>query len=94
MSLVTYPEVNGTTCVRYENGANLGTLYQEVDGFWVYEPELKGGYWPAHLMHAIANELDRRNTPIQAQLDAYFDAESENVGIPYEDFLREDGYNR
>ena len=57
----------------YYDGAFLGEIYAEVDGFFVFSPELtNGGYWTAEVLRRIACELDDLNKPIQAELDQYF----------------------
>jgi hypothetical protein len=80
--LVTYREVDDTLHAFYENGVGLGVLYREVDGFWVYAPELHGGFWTAHVMRAIADELDRRNKPWEDEINAYFARSAPEAGRP------------
>ena len=39
------------------NGKVMGEYYQEVDGYWVFEPEPTGGYWNEHILVKIMYEL-------------------------------------
>lgn len=54
-------------CVYYENGVFLGDIIVGVSGEPLFFEEQDGtrGGWPAHLLRAIADELDRRNVWIQ-----------------------------
>jgi hypothetical protein len=45
----------------YENGVKLGQVLAKEDGFYDFWPELNGGYWPAHMLRAIADMLDEMN---------------------------------
>jgi hypothetical protein len=53
--------------VLYENGVCIGLIYQEIDGYHVYNDQLptpmarRGGYWTEHVMYAIADELVKLN---------------------------------
>ena len=49
--------------VDYENGVELGYILVKEDGFYDFWPEPKGGYWPAYILHEIANKLDELNKP-------------------------------
>ncbi len=46
-------------------------MVQEVDGFFVYYPKAGNGALSAWMLRALAAELDRRNAPIEAELDEY-----------------------
>lgn len=48
----------------------------DVDGFLYWSPT-GAGHWPAHALRVIADELDRRNAPWQAQIDAHFSDDPE-----------------
>lgn len=55
--------------VFYEtNGVKLGEFYIEVDGYWVFAPELRGGYWDEHVMEAISHRLKVMNAPWHQQI--------------------------
>jgi len=49
--------------VFFENGVKLGEMLVNDDGFYVYFPELNGGYWDAHMLSLIAQTLDKLNEP-------------------------------
>lgn len=46
-------------------------IYMEVDGFYRFEPNAVG-YFTAHQLRWIADELDRMNAPREKELDEYF----------------------
>jgi hypothetical protein len=54
-----------------------GDFVTDVDGFVYYWPTDTNGSQAAHHLRWIADELDRRNAPWQAQIDRYFN-EQEN----------------
>lgn len=58
--------------VYYYNGVKLGECHPEVDGFYRFWPDLKGGYWDSYVLKAIAEHLDKLNAPIQKDIDDYF----------------------
>ncbi len=47
-------------------------FYQEVDGFWVWDPGHRG-YWEAYALRIVADEMDRLNAPWAAEINRYFD---------------------
>ena len=58
--------------VMYGTNSYIGDLYREVDGYWVFAPETKGGYWSQEVMLALGNKLADMNkawdTKIQREL--------------------------
>lgn len=50
-----------------------GDLVTGDDGFVLYWPEGRKGALNAVALRALADELDRRNAPHQAQLDKFFE---------------------
>lgn len=58
--------------VIYENGVYLGDIVKEVDGFYVYYPEIRGGYWSSHMMREIADKIDELDAPWQKEMDKYW----------------------
>lgn len=56
------------------NSVKLGEILRDVDGYWYFWPELRGGYWAAPHMRWIADKLDELDAPYEAELKAYFDA--------------------
>ena len=59
--------------VYYKNGVLLGEVISGDDGFFAFWPELRGGFWEAHVLRAIADNLDKINAPWEKQIEAYFD---------------------
>lgn len=50
-----------TYTVLYENGAHMGEMYKEIDGYFVYVPTLTAGYWDMTVMLAVADKLIELN---------------------------------
>lgn len=54
----------------------LGEFYQEVDGYYVWQPEnYQGGCYSQEFLESLVKELQRLNAPWDAQVKAYFDQE-------------------
>lgn len=49
-----------------------GHWFTDGGGFVVFWPRRSAGIYSAHFLRAIADELDRRNAPMRAAVDAYF----------------------
>lgn len=62
--------------VYFHNGVFLGEIFPEVDGFYVFYPDLKGGFWEAYVLRAIADYMDELNVPIQKDIEDYFEREN------------------
>jgi hypothetical protein len=41
------------------NDVELGSIYREIGGEWVFYP-VPGGIWESHVLRAIADEIDKR----------------------------------
>lgn len=63
------------TKLFYKNGVQLGEILMKEDGFYDFWPNLNGGHWPAHLLHAIAKKLDEMNAPWEKEIEAHFAGE-------------------
>lgn len=50
----------------------VGDFVTDVDGFVYFWPRRGCGHFAAHHLRWIADELDRRNAPMVAELDRYF----------------------
>lgn len=55
------------------NGGMLGTIEQEVDGFYYFFPQLRGGFWDAWILHDIARKLDALNEAWHIRLHQEFE---------------------
>ena len=53
----------------YQNGVKLGEILADVDGFYYFWPELKGGSWAAEMLKQIGELLDEMNKPWQEQIE-------------------------
>lgn len=61
----------------HNNGRILGELYVEIDGFYVFQPDLSSsGYWNEYLLIVILNKLTELNKPVQEELDKFFEAQA------------------
>jgi len=61
-----------------EAASTAGDFVQGEDGFWVYWPTGNNrGSYSEHILRALADELERRNEPIQKELEAFFQKEQE-----------------
>ena len=66
-------EIKDNGNVYYSNGVLLGTILAKDDGYYDFWPlDYHGGYWPSHLMRAIADKLDEMNAPWEKEIDTYF----------------------
>lgn len=51
------------------NGVLLGTSYREIDGFYVFVPEDRHGFWGEHALRMIADRLKELNADWERQLE-------------------------
>lgn len=79
MELISLSKIEGGYRVEYENGVYLGDILAKEDGFYDFWPDLKGGYWPAYLLHVIADKLDELNKPWEDNIAVYFDNETKTT---------------
>lgn len=47
--------------VIHENGVYMGTFEAGDDGYYVFWPTFRQGYWPAYMLTALGNALDELN---------------------------------
>lgn len=47
--------------LRHTNGALLGHVYKEIDGFYVFVPENDGGHWTEYGLIWVAERLKEMN---------------------------------
>lgn len=52
----------------YEN-VELGDVYKEVDGFYVFVPHISGGSWDSWVLRKISDKLDEMNKPWKEQIE-------------------------
>lgn len=65
-------EGSDTYTVRAYNGAPMGEFYMEVDGYYVWDPQLRGGFIPSEMLRALSDKLDSLNAPWDKQVQEYF----------------------
>jgi hypothetical protein len=72
--LVLVPVVDSDNCepmsfvVKYTNGVLMGTIYKEVDGYYVFAPELRGGFWDEHVLQDLFYYLQDLNEEWHKQI--------------------------
>lgn len=55
----------------YRSGTDLGSCYQEVDGYYVWVPEGNGA-WDTYSLRLIANFLEEINKEWDEEIKEYF----------------------
>lgn len=58
--------------VFFENGVKIGEFIQDVDGFFKFFPELRGGYWRSYVLREVADAEDAHNEEWNKQIEDYF----------------------
>jgi len=56
-----------------------GSIYQEVDGYWVYDSGEGKGYMPQWFLETLALKLKDLNDPWDQEIEKYFQNESKEV---------------
>jgi hypothetical protein len=64
--------------VRHPNGATLGRIYREIDGYYVFVTWVSG-YWESPLLRAIADKLDEMNAEWDEEVRRGLMADAERV---------------
>ena len=67
------PQENGEFKVYYDNGVYMGDISRAHDfnyNFWPDHPS-KGGFWPAHCLQDIVNELNKLNKPLEDEFNQW-----------------------
>lgn len=76
--------IGGVKFVMF-NDVLLGTIYQEVDGFYVFNPSKdRGGYWTENYLLGIADVLTRMNKPWNDYINEAFNNEEKRVYTIYD----------
>lgn len=62
MSLKLEQKKVGFYDVSFHNGKKLGSFYMEVDGYYVFNPDMEnGGYWNEYSLKLIIQKLEELN---------------------------------
>lgn len=79
------PANSGGYRAYWDNGAYLGEIYQEIDGYYVYWPENgNGGSYSQWLLHCLAEKLKELNAEWHEQVcQAMSGPSSELIGRDY-----------
>lgn len=54
--------------VEFVNGALLGEFYREVDGYYVFLPLLRGGFWDQYVLQELSEKLLELNREWDEQI--------------------------
>jgi hypothetical protein len=55
--------------------ADCGQIVAMEDGFYVYFPPERSGYFPSWVLFDIAKKLDELNAPLKQELQKYFEGQ-------------------
>lgn len=64
--------------VKTNGGLKLGEFYREVDGFYVFYPEERKGFYSEEYLGALIFELQQLNAPWKENIRKYFENEGKN----------------
>lgn len=64
--------------IKTNGGLNLGEFYREIDGFYVFLPVNRDGFYSEEYLGALLFELQQLNAPWKENLRKYFDNEGKN----------------
>ena len=67
-NLIRLEKVDDDYHVYFDNGVLLGEFYAEVDGYYVFTPKLRGGFWKSYVLRTIADKLDELNKEWDEQI--------------------------
>lgn len=60
------------------NGVSMGQFLMKEDGYYDFWPEDRAGYWPAHMLRALADELDKINKDWDKAMLLFFNSLERN----------------
>lgn len=69
------------------DGHTVGEFYREIDGYWVFEPDTKPGYWNEYILMRIMYDLRVLNAAWD--LSIMTDPKISNLGQPGYDETKE-----
>lgn len=61
--------------VKTSSGLKLGEFYQEIDGFYVFWPGERKGFYSEEFLEALIFELQQLNAPWKENIRKYFENE-------------------
>lgn len=64
--------------VKTNGGLKLGEFYREVDGFYVFYPGEREGFYSEEYLGALIFELQQLNAPWKENIREYFENEGKN----------------
>lgn len=64
--------------IYIDNGVYIGEFVLNDDGYWVYFPEHKGGYWDEYFLRLVLDKLSAMNKPWDEEVNKYFDEQRDD----------------
>jgi len=64
--------------VKTNSGLDLGEFYREVDGFYVFWPVKRDGFYSEEYLGALLFELQQLNAPWKENIRKYFENEGKD----------------
>ena len=65
-------KVENDRLIFIQNGKDCGTVYKEVDGYYVWAPDDNAGCWESYYLRAISELLDDMNRDWHNSVMEYF----------------------
>ncbi len=66
--------------VFFDHDTLVGSIYMEIDGFYVLDMVRRPGFIASYQLRELANVLDKLNEPYQKQLDEFFKGYETTIG--------------
>lgn len=60
--------------IHYENDVKMGELIINDDGYYVFFPENRTGYWPDFILKDLSEIMIELNKPWEEEINKYFEA--------------------
>lgn len=64
--------------LTFYTGIEMGEFYKEIDGYYVYWPIQRNGFWESYVLRIIADKLDELNEPYDKEVQEYFKEKMDN----------------
>jgi hypothetical protein len=74
MITLSEKDEGGTYKLYWDNGVYMGDAVVNVDGFYVFFPEHKNGYWDEGVFRSLLDTFTALNAEWNKQINEYFDA--------------------
>jgi len=68
---VEFKELENLEYEVISNGIKLGVLYEEVDGYYIFQSQPTVGFWPSWVMRAISDKADQLNAEWDREMETF-----------------------